>query len=515
MHLANKHRHPPWGTTFRAQGHLYDIDKSSGLIGYYFAEDRRSRENAGVPLGVRYGRIGTIHDGSPNYVDVGNIPIDVSQGTMLVWCDIDTSIRNDGQVHGICEFGNSGTLDYFIGVRKAANDTIIARYRAAATNYSIDVSFPAGERHQIGISWDSDGTVRGIRDGQVVGSTTRSADAGAINQGVIGARGQEQISFYYVGFIDLVLVFSRSLNTQEILAVYKSPYQFFRPRHTQVWVPVGSATIQKSAADSIDVGVTEAVSLLSSLSRSDTVDVSVADGASMIAVVLSAADPVDVTMTDMASQLSAVLQRSDTLDVGIADVYQNLYAMLSRTDTVDITLADTASILVMLNAADALDIGIADAMSLISIVLSASDTVDVSVQDTAGAMKAILAATDSTDITLSDTAQALLSRLQRSDTLDVALIEGADLRVAAQAVDTMDMQVTDQSVLTLTISVADTVSVSLGEASLKTVLTQATGHLVGAVTVRPSVLGNPGTKPAVSGSVDAQPAVDGKPGVNR
>jgi len=163
-------------------------------------------------------------DGANDYVDISGVVslLNPTEGTIECWVKMDSSILSDSAVHGIVEVGYSGGRGQFIALRKAGNDTLIARYRESDTNYDAVLSDLTGcdaYRHYACV-WDAS-TIYLYVDGSLVDSTNRGSDATDLDIAYIGVDAQGGFSdpeaeYYHKGLVDDLRVWSDKRTQSEI-----------------------------------------------------------------------------------------------------------------------------------------------------------------------------------------------------------------------------------------------------------------------------------------------------------
>ncbi|MHC4156268.1 MAG: LamG-like jellyroll fold domain-containing protein, partial [Planctomycetota bacterium] len=196
--------------------------EESGSVAFVATQGATANQTfyvAGVhnPPHTALGFNGTKYD----YVNINGVADDISvtQGSIVVWAKLDSSILSDGENHGIVEIGQSASIDHWIGLRKVVGDTIDFRY---TINYPTayravipDISDFGDWRHVVGI-WNAT-DVLVYDNGELVDVTPRGDDIPvALDKAMIGADAQGGTNYGCMSTIDDVRIYNRALSATEV-----------------------------------------------------------------------------------------------------------------------------------------------------------------------------------------------------------------------------------------------------------------------------------------------------------
>lgn len=134
-----------------------------------------------------------------------------------------------------------------------------------------------------------------------------------------------------------------------------------------------------SVTDTLGVAFSESTALDVNPGGSDNVDFSLGETASIV-VTFSVADTLDVSFDDQGALGLTPIGVSDALSVAISEGAPTIAASLERSDGMDLSLAENASIVVTLSVSDALAFSLDEVGSCV-VPVSASDASDVSVSE--------------------------------------------------------------------------------------------------------------------------------------
>ena len=188
-----------WDSNFTGVWHLKEkptVDPN--------ASDSTSNNNDGTFVGTMTsgdqisGKIGGSldFDGADDYVDISNVvpEVNVTQGTLSAWINMQGGMESDGLGHGIFGVGSSANNDNSIALKKGSANGLNLKYRVSDTNSEAKIpGISTGGNtwyHIVGV-WDS-GNVYIYQDGSLVDSVPRGADINLSNldQGTFGADSQ-------------------------------------------------------------------------------------------------------------------------------------------------------------------------------------------------------------------------------------------------------------------------------------------------------------------------------------
>lgn len=228
-----------------------------GLIGSWMLNegsgktviDSSGSNNSGTFVGTAptwtAGKLGfaVLLPGTDEYIDVSGVvgQISKAQGTLVIWCTIDTADLSDGNHHNLFGIGYSGDNDDNIMIRKSDADTIFVRYRKDDVSVFATINDISGLTglHQYVATWGG-GNLSLYLDGvfqesNTINTITGTLDLGFIGEVPVGGAASTALN----GLVEAAFVYSRNLSAFEIGSIYRMKFPMFglRVRSELFFIP--------------------------------------------------------------------------------------------------------------------------------------------------------------------------------------------------------------------------------------------------------------------------------------
>jgi hypothetical protein len=171
---------------------------------------------------------------------------------------------------------------------------------------------------------------------------------------------------FFMGLISFVSIYNRALSPDEVRWFYQEPYAMIRPAGPmrRYYIPV-------------------------SLSKTDSLTVAAAEGATGLLGSLARTDGVSIGITEGTTGLLGSLARIDGLSIGVTEEDLALAAFLDRADALGMSVSETTAILAVLDTFDMIDLTVTDVVQLVSAMRSCADVLNISVTDVVNKIRAL------------------------------------------------------------------------------------------------------------------------------